>query len=82
VCKDGSKNPFWNDTFSFTPAGDSTLRIELWDSDVVNDDQIAEGSFNLMQVYNMPSMRSDNGSPPPTQSTSTSSPTASPQAGY
>lgn len=37
------------------------MRIEIWDSDTVNDDLIGEGSFNLMQVYNMPSMRSDNG---------------------
>lgn len=37
------------------------MRIEIWDSDTVNDDLVAQGSFNLMQVYSMPSMRSDNG---------------------
>jgi Ca2+-dependent lipid-binding protein len=62
VCRDGSKHPSWNDVFTFNPSGDSSMRIEVWDLDSVNDDLIGEGSYNLMKIYNMPSMRSDNGS--------------------
>lgn len=71
VCKNGGKNPSWNDVFTFNPAGDSNLRIEVWDSDLLNDDLIGEGRFNLMQVYNMPSMRSDNRTHRPMQNSST-----------
>jgi hypothetical protein len=73
VCEFGGKNPSWNDTFTFRPTGDSNMRIEVWDHDSVNDDLVGEGSFNLMGVYNLPSMRSDNRTPATTQNTSTSS---------
>lgn len=47
------------------------MRIEVWDSDLINDDLVAEGSFNLMKVYSMPSMHSNNGTPPTIQNTLT-----------
>ena len=37
------------------------MRIEVWDSNMVKDDLVAEGSFDLRRTYNTPSMRSDNG---------------------
>lgn len=61
VCAFGGKHPSWNETFTFNAATDSNMRIEVWDHDTVNDDLIGEGSFNLMRIYNTPSMRSENG---------------------
>jgi Ca2+-dependent lipid-binding protein len=62
VCSNGGKHPSWNDSFVFNATNDSNMRIEVWDEDTFTaDDLIGEGSYNLMQVYNMPSMRSDNG---------------------
>jgi hypothetical protein len=81
-CQLGGKTPSWNETFMFNPTGDSNMRIEVWDSDAVNDDLVGEGSYNLMRVYNTPSMRNDHGTPLLMQNTSTSSTRASRQGGY
>ena len=80
-CEMGGKTPSWSETFTFNPTGDSNLRVEVWDSDASCDDLIGEGTYNLMKVYNMPSMCSDNGKPTPIQNTSTSSTRAAPQEG-
>lgn len=60
VCKEGGKKPFWNETFkSHSP--DMTLRIQVWDDDTFADDFVGEGTYNLQQLYNMPAMRTENG---------------------
>jgi len=80
-CDFGGKTPSWNETFVFNPTGDSNLRVEVWDQDAVKDDLVGEGTYNLMKVYNMPSMCSDNGKPTPIQNTSTSTTRAAPPEG-
>lgn len=61
MCIDGGKNPSWNEVFTFNACSDSTLRVEVWDEDSVKDDLVGAGTYNLMNVYNMNGMRSDNG---------------------
>jgi hypothetical protein len=59
VCKDGGKHPFWNDTLYFTNP-QSQLIIQVWDNNMIIDDIVAEGTYNIQQLYNYPGYRSDN----------------------
>lgn len=63
MCKDGGKHPYWNDTFFFNQVnpGDTMLRVQIWDDDTVSDDMVGEGTYNISQLFNMPSMRTENG---------------------
>jgi hypothetical protein len=64
VCEFGGKTPQWSDTFILNPCGDSTLRVEVWDHDSVNDDLVGAGTFNIQGVFGNPNMGSRNGTSP------------------
>jgi len=36
------------------------LRVQIWDDDTVSDDMVGEGTYNISQLFNMPSMRTEN----------------------
>jgi Ca2+-dependent lipid-binding protein len=52
VHEEGGKKPRWNDTLTFTRGSDTNLKIEVWDKDIIDDDLVGEGFFNLTKVYN------------------------------
>ena len=52
VCKDGGKQPFWQDTIMFQSATDFLLRVQVWDEDTVSDDLVGEGQLDIRQVNN------------------------------
>jgi len=37
------------------------LKIQIWDDDMISDDFVGEGTFNIQQLYNYPANRTDNG---------------------
>ena len=43
-----------------SPASDPLMKIQVWDLDIIKDDVVGEGTFNLINVYNMPNQRSEN----------------------
>lgn len=51
VCKEGGKNPKWDDTFSFPLGGDGSIKVSLWDKDnISSDDLIGDSVLNLFQL--------------------------------
>lgn len=80
VCEFGGKTPHWSESFILNPCGDSTIRVEVWDRDNVNDDLVGAGVFNIQSLYNSPMQRSDNGNSSPIQNTSTFTTKAGPLA--
>jgi hypothetical protein len=55
VHQGGGKNPQWTDTFQFQAMGNQFMKLELYDRDILKDDFIGQGSFNLTQLYKYPS---------------------------
>lgn len=52
VCRDGSKNPRWNDTLQFQVNNDQGLTFMVMDKDTFSrDDQLAQGQISLADVY-------------------------------
>lgn len=46
------KNPRWNEQFVFTRTGDTMLRVQVWDRDILSpDDLIGEGQVNISSVF-------------------------------
>lgn len=54
VHDEGGKKPRWNDTLTFAKSSDTNLKIEVWDKDVIDDDLVGEGFYNLTKAYNCP----------------------------
>jgi hypothetical protein len=69
----GGKNPHWNDRLFFTvPFGtDPMMKVEVMDKDVIDDDIIGYGVYNVAQY--MSQRMNTTGNPPFTQSQLTSS---------
>ena len=63
ICEGGGKNPTFSEAFSMVPAGDPNMHVQVWDSDMIKDDIVGEGTFNLRLLENRPNMRSENGKP-------------------
>jgi hypothetical protein len=56
------------------------MKIQVWDLDIIKDDVVGEGTFNLMNVYNMPNQRSESSKTSSMQFASSFSTRASQQA--
>lgn len=47
-----NKNPRWNEKFIFNRTADSTVRIQMWDKDLLSpDDLIGQGEANISKVF-------------------------------
>lgn len=52
VCKDGGKNPRWQDTLQFQVNGDQVMSFQVMDRDHFSSaDVLAQGQVNLADVY-------------------------------
>lgn len=55
VCKGGSKNPKWDDSFDFPMSGNGSIQVSVWDKDAGSaDDLIGDATLNLYQLGSVP----------------------------